>query len=265
MKTATKTEGAALTGPRPNLWFTESALEHALQKLDERDPDGNLDVAGAESILKRYVDLKGAIEKRDEVAQFLIEARSLAAAKLAHADVLQKQAKGLLGGVESMEGAIVRLMKDVDTRALQGNLHVLKLKDSRGKVEVDDEAMIPEEFWRVKEDADLGRIRELADMVERFSRAAAIEDLRRELGGDSEPTAELVETWMAEDTDRMRANALLAEAVQVRRAVDKNAIQAEWKAHGETIEQSNAETGEITERPLVPGVRKDVTTTLVIE
>jgi hypothetical protein len=66
------------------------------------------------------------------------------------------------------------------------------------------------------------------------------------------------------DARMVDAMAALSGARHDRRAVDKNLIKKEWKENGETREVTDAETGEITPAPMVPGAHNQIDTTLIV-
>ena len=131
---------------------------------------------------------------------------------------------------------------------LRGETFTLKVKRSRGAVDVVNEGEIPPEFWRVKQDEDMVTINALALMLE-----ATVGELTPVL-------AMLVE-----------------QAKDRRRTVDKKAIQQAWKDAGGAERPATAaeiERLEGGERalalvstpllPVVPGAVKVVTSELVI-
>lgn len=244
-----------LTGPRPSLHLTESRLERAFDALNAQDPDGHLTQAEAQEVIESFVSADSLAERRDEFAQFLIEAECFASSKEAHAKTLLQQASKVRAGIDRMKQGAVEIMKRVGVAALQGKLHVLKLKKSPGAVEIVDETIIPEEFWRSRQSPEFQRVLELASMVDRYARAS----MQEIVAGD------LTDEVMAADEDWKRSQEILAAVQFEARVIDKKAIQDEWKANGEIRQESDQKTGEITESPMVPGARKNVTTDLKID
>lgn len=244
---------------KPALFFTESSLADALAKLDGADPLVQMGEDEAAAFLERFVNPAAVVERRDEFASFINDAEAYAAGKLALAEKYRAQGKRVLDGVERMKAAAMKLMVSLKVRALPGNDHVIKLKDSRGAVKVVDESQIPAEFFRVKHDDDLGRIRELQAIVRR---ALA---LSYGMPDDDRIGEGALVDLLKSDEDWEACTAIVQAAESARRAVDKVSIQKEWKEHGETRSEVDQATGEITETPMIPGVEKEVTTTLVIE
>lgn len=253
---STSTKGSAAVAPRPRIWWTESALGEALARLGAVDPGEEMTESEAAEFLAQFVNPKAVVARRDEFAEFLLQADTLALAKRAHAAEIVKQAAAIEGGAERMRAQAVKLMQAANVRALEGSLYTMKLKDSRGRVDVTDEMAIPPEFWRVRQDEDLARLTWLTVTVEALVRAAiASEGLEGEALTAAADADEVVRT----------ARQHLADATAERRAVDKTAIQAEWKANGETRSEVDPETGEVLTLPMVAGARKLVDTKLVVE
>lgn len=247
-----------LLAKKPTLHFTESAFAAAFDRLNDEDPELRLSPEQEQEVLAQWVNVDGVVERRDEFARFVIALRSMVEGKRKEGETILVQAAKLAVACERMEQAALRTMKALGAKALQGGAYLLKAKVSPGAVEIVDSAQVPEEFFRVKEDQELTIVRELVKLLEEQSRRLWAMEL------DSDE-ADVIDAALDEDGDVKRARFLLEGMTLERRAVDKKLVQAEWKAHGETIETSDAVTGEITERPLIPGVRKEVTTKLVIE
>lgn len=248
--------GAALTGPRPTLWWTESKLSQALARLEQADPDERMDEIAAREFIAEFVSPHAVAERRDEFASFVIEYEAIASAKTAQAEEILRQAAVIRLGIDKMRMHAVKAMQSADVRALAGATYVMKLKDSPGKVDVVDEALIPAEYWRVKTDDDYTRMLRLVTIVDM---------LVRHSGTEVGLEGEALDAYVDADACAQEARAILEATETDRRAVDKKSIQAEWKANGEFRQEVNATTGEITKLPMVPGAKKVVDTKLVIE
>lgn len=253
---STKTNGsAALAGTRPSLYWTESKLGAAIARLDAVDPDEQMSNEEASDFIAQFVNPEAVEARRDEFATFILEAEAFADAKLTMADAIAAQAQRILKGVARMRDEATKVMKAAGVKALSGATYTIKLKDSPGSVAVDDEAQVPPEFFRTKEDADLLAIKRLAGVVVMLTRQA-LEDAG--MKDDALDAAVKADEFVVE------AKMLVENAVSSRRAIDKKLIQAEWKANGETRETVDPETGECVNVPLIPGVHKQVDTKLVI-
>lgn len=237
---------APLAHKKPSLFWTESELSLALSRLATTDPEEAMGEDEAAAFLAQYVSLDAVAAKRDEVAKFLLAAESFAKSKREEAAKIIAQAVAIETGASSMSRQVVRCMEAVGADALQGETFVLQLKRSRGAVEVLDEDLIPAEYWRVKEHEAVERIRDILALIA--------------------PT-EANGATLVDDVLFKEIAAIAGVAVESLRdrSVDKTLIQAEWKAHGETREEVDAETGEVTEAPMVPGARRLVTTKLEIK
>lgn len=260
---AEKPAGAVASARRPNLWLTESLLRRAHEALAEVDPDCEMSLDQATALLSEYVSPQAVVAKRDELARFLRESERFADAKAAEAADLVSAAKKIMLGVARMEQRVVTLMQSMGVDQLAGDVHVLKLKKSPGSVAVDDEAAIPPEYFRITSDADLEAIRTLVGIL-----VALLPQTQTR----TEDGQEVVEP----NEDRVCALELLEAAELRRRAVDKKAIQEAWRQEGGD-RRPLAESDEVNivdglrvlgdvpaDRPVVPGVHKDVTTSLVI-
>jgi ubiquinone/menaquinone biosynthesis C-methylase UbiE len=88
---STKTNGsAALAGPRPSLYWTESKLGAAIARLDAVDPDEQMSNEEASDFIAQFVNPEAVEARRDEFATFILEAESFADAKLAMADAMRR-------------------------------------------------------------------------------------------------------------------------------------------------------------------------------
>jgi len=261
---APETPGASiLEARRPSLFWTESKLAEAIVHLDTEDPDEQMTAEDAQAFLAEFVSPQAVVARRDEFARFLLMGEALVAAKRAEADALSgpllAQAYRVEGALAKMRSSTIAILKAAGVEGISGDTYTLKLKHSRGTVAIDDEAQVPDEFWRTKADDDLHRIERLEAIVGLLV-LARFEDAD-ELGVRSEVFADAV----AADEFMVEAKKLLADARAERRAIDKKLIQAEWKEHGDTRHTVDPETGEVIEVPIVPGVHKAIETTLVVE
>lgn len=251
-----KPDTEILLGKRPSIWFTEGALAQALDQLESVDPDHQMTKEQAEEFIGDYV-LGEAIERRDEVAEFILAAEALAQMKLQMASVYIDDSKRITAGVDRMRESVRDVMKRMGATKLAGHAHILKLKDSPGSVKVLDEDQIPEEFRPVKDDIDLQRIAQLTETVERQARE--IYSLQGVEGEDADKAID-------SDDNVIHARECLRLARLERVSISKKLIQAAWKENGgDTVGRTDPETGEIIETPLIPGVEKEVTTKLEIE
>lgn len=246
-----KPEAALALAAKPSLFLTETRLMAACEALYTLDPHGELTPEEADQLLAEYGDPAAAIEKRQELADFLRVADALAASKRAAAEKLKAEAAALETALARCRAGVLRVMRSTGQRALSGESAVLKLEEGRGSVEVLDEKLIPEQFWRVREDEDLATIRTLAALVHEDSEAA-----------------------------RAEAAGLLDAACQRRREVDKRAIQKAWSEQGSDVVACPGETAtrlmvladarpesqEFPDHaPVVPGVRKRIDVKLTIK
>lgn len=254
-----KPKGAVALERRPGLFFTESALADALTRLDGADPEAQMTEAQAGDFVAQFVSPEAVVERRDEFAEFVLSAEAYAAGKLLLAEKYRAQAGKVTLGVERMKAEAVRVMKLAMVHALPGNEHTINLKDSRGAVEIVNADEIPPEFFRVKVDDDLQRIRSLVSIVKRALGMAY------GFTADDDHSVKMLASMLDDDADWAEAQGILEASEAARRAVDKTAIQKEWTANGEVRSQVDHESGEVVETPMVPGVRKEVTTKLVIE
>ena len=246
---------AVLTERRPNLWFTESALSEALARLDGADPELQMTESEATAFLEQFVDADGVEARRDEFAEFLLDGEMYVAAELSRAEWHTKRAAKVRAGLERMREQATAIMRSRGLKTLAGAERVLRLKDSPGSVDVTDPDAVPDEFWRIRQDADLTRLAAMFVIVQRCLCAAYGVEI---VEGDGLPDHILA------DEDYTAAAGLWTEAKDERRAVDKNAVKAAWKEIGETKHRVD-ENGEVFETPTIPGVRREVTTKLVVE
>lgn len=257
MATKKKPDTEILLGKRPSIWFTEGALAQALDQLESVDPDHQMTKDQADAFIGDYV-LGEAIERRDEVAEFILAAEGLARMKTQIAGGYLEDAKRIMAGTERMRESVRDVMKKLGATKLAGQAHILKVTDSRGAVKVVDEDQVPLEFRPVKEDIDLQRIAELVETVIR--QAQEIYSLQGVEGDDAKSA-------VASDANVLHAQEVLHLAREERRSISRSLIQAAWKENGgsNVLSEVDEKTGEVVETPLVPGVEKEVTSKLEIE
>lgn len=240
--TKAKPVAAVALERRPNLAFTESRLARAIAVAEGAD-DGALSAEQLEGIVAEYVSMEAVAAERDHFAEWMLDAQRFVQLKKDRAAEILGSAIRLENRLASCATAVVQVMKKLGAKTLAGDEYTLKAVDSRGAVEVVDETAIPLEFKPVKSTPALERIRALASLV---SQAAQSEDAADAMA-------------FIHDADE-----IVKEAEEEARALSKTEIQKFWKEHGDTMQRVD-EDGEVIELPTVPGVRKEVTTKLVIE
>lgn len=248
---------------RPSLFMTETRLRAAHEALATQDPECEMSGEEAEAFLQQYVNAEAAVECRDDLAEFMREAEGTAVSKRARAQELIAEAKTIEAGLENMGASVVRLMQALHVDELRGKTYRLIAKKSAGSCAVDDEALVPAEFVRTREDDDLLRARRLLAIVDQLTPP------------EDEAAAELLG----------EAKALVALSERARMAVDKNEVRKAWKenggndrraAIGEEMESPLAECVNRVEEdgavtilgwlyPVVPGTHKQVDVSLVIK
>lgn len=221
---------------RPTLYVTEMRLRAAHDALAWADAEGAMTGEEAEAAIASYLDPRErerAIERRDEFGAYLAGMAALAEAKRQEGARLIEQANEIRAGLARMEAAAVRTMEALGVDELRGKVRVLKLKRTRGAVDVSDEGAIPKGYFRVKDDLDLQAIVKLTLIA-----------------------TDLYERAGASGTGTLEGSTLLLEEAQVicekaharRRSIDKKAIQEAWTNGRE-----------------VAGVQKRVETTLEVK
>lgn len=212
------TSKTAMERPAPNLWPRESALSEALEIL--AGVEDEMTEHEAEALIARYVDREAAVEQRDELARFVLQARAMLAARDAEAKALRLSVEQFEAAIARLERSAVRAMQLHGTDRLPGNAHLLKLRRTRGQVIVEDAAALPEEFIRVKRDEDLDLIDALLDLAVSLSKnKRGDEDMsvRREFASMHVP----LEILARVDAARSR-----------RKAPDKELIREAFREHG---------------------------------
>lgn len=260
-----------------SLFASESRLREAWEALADAEAaaeeHGSLAMTGGdvEAFIARFVNRESTIAARDEFADFLVEMEAFAVAKMAEAEQLKAQAAKIREGLDRMRHSAIRTMTALGLEELVGHHRAMKIKRSRGAVAVVNEREIPAEFWRTSEDDDLRDARALHSIIGRIVHA-----IEEGPGGKGESIEDLV--TLAD---------LKIQAITARRqAVDKKKIQDAWKEAGSDrsfvpvddlsdvnrqaarvlgVMKVNAANEEIgAEVALIPGVVKEITTTLEI-
>jgi hypothetical protein len=240
--------------------MTEHRLHTAFRVMEAEDPDLEMTAEEAVAFVEQFVSIGFTKDRRDEFGDYVIEMQRFADAKALEAGRLIKQAAAIEAGIERMKQAVVRTFVALEVADVMGNHRRLRLKTGRGTVEVVDETQVPDEFFRIREDADWLAIDRLAKLV------VQIMDGELDVFGE-----DVVNSLVRAEVVSLR------EAARIRRrAVDKKAIQAAWKEAGgaERVEpEQPAATfaadgglvyGSARMSPVVPGVEKRVTTTLEV-
>lgn len=241
----------------PNLYLGESLLARAFGAIDEVDPDLALPAEEHAAIIRSYVDPAALAEKRDEFVEFVKDVAGVIDEKRARAKELQATAAAMESRVERMTQGLAHMMRDTGVAELNGDVWTIVLRRSPGSVEVLDQDAVPDEFWRVPDSVALVRLRGLVGTVKRLVLA---NHMREDGTLDLEAAGQ--------DEDLLAADRVLAEAEDEVRTIDKKAIQAFWKEHGDTkhvidVPTQNGELAmtEVSQVmvPTVPGTRKVVT------
>ena len=211
-------ERSALEKRPPSLYWTEGKLAEAHRALEtamETRPEMTADEA--EAFVQEIIPSLAVTSNRDAFARFVLEAGAQAEAKNRIAEAYMAQANRIKKTLDTMTSAVVRSMRAEGVEKLAGAEHVLRVKTGPPRVEVDDEALIPEAFMRFARTAEGERIERLFALLVEVTVYGRVEMA----DADAAIMAEALELRLAS----------LAE----RRAPDKNAIKDAWKEAGSDV------------------------------
>lgn len=225
-----------------SLFLTELRLHQAWSAMETADPNGEMSADEAEAFIATYCNPVATLDARDELGDFLVGMQAFADAKRAAAVELQAQARRLETGIERMKASTLRTMAAFNVEDLMGHHRRLHAKKSRGAVAIDDDKAIPSEYLRVPEDNE--------DLVAIGSLVMIVVEVLAERIRPGEKIEETLAFKAAQhflDTARAR-----------HQVVDKRKIQEAWKdAGGDTFGDEGV--------PVVPGVHREITTTLEVK
>jgi hypothetical protein len=152
-------------------------IEESLVLLAESSEASGL-TPEIEGALAAY--LKGAVEKRDRVAEFIRFCESMAELAKAEAKRLQARQKHFEAAAERVSGMVLRVLDWLGAEKLEGRTNTLKKRKCPPSVNVIDEQKIPAEYKRVTVTLPLPQWQQLLDGIPEGARNTVLAGVRKQ-------------------------------------------------------------------------------------
>ncbi len=151
-------------------------IEESLVLLAESAEDGlTPEIEGA---LAAY--LKGAVEKRDRVAEFIRFCEGMAELAKAEVKCLQARQKHFEAAAECVSSMVLRVLDWLGAEKLEGRTNTLKKRKRPPSVNVIDEQKIPAEYKRVTVTLPLAQWQQLLAGTPEDARNAVLSGVRKQ-------------------------------------------------------------------------------------
>jgi len=151
-------------------------IEESLVLLAESAEDGlTPEIEGA---LAAY--LKGAVEKRDRVAEFIRFCEGMAELAKAEVKCLQARQKHFEAAAECVSSMVLRVLDWLGAEKLEGRTNTLKKRKRPPSVNVIDEQKIPAEYKRVTVTLPLAQWQQLLAGTPEAARNAVLLGVRKQ-------------------------------------------------------------------------------------
>jgi hypothetical protein len=124
--------------------------------------------------------LKGAVEKRDRVAEFIRFCEGMAELAKAEVKRLQARQKHFEAAAERVSGMVLRVLDWLGAEKLEGRTNTLKKRKCPPSVNVIDEQKIPAEFKRVTVTLPLPQWQQLLEGTPEDTRNAVLSGVRKQ-------------------------------------------------------------------------------------
>jgi len=131
-----------------------------------------------ESALAAY--LKGAVEKRDRVAEFIRFCEGMAELAKAEVKRLQVRQKHFESAAERVSSMVLRVLDWLGAEKLEGRTNTLKKRKCPPSVNVIDEQKIPAEYKRVTVTLPLPQWQQLLDGIPEGARNTVLAGVRKQ-------------------------------------------------------------------------------------
>ena len=152
-------------------------IEESLVLLAESSEASGL-TPEIEGALAAY--LKGAVEKRDRVAEFIRFCEAMAELAKAEVKRIQARQKHFEAAAERVSGMVLRVLDWLGAEKLEGRTNTLKKRKCPPSVNVIDEQKIPAEYKRVTVTLPLPQWQQLLDGIPEGARNTVLAGVRKQ-------------------------------------------------------------------------------------